>query len=291
VDLEAISHQEEEAFELYKQRFIQQHPMPFLRRATGLDWKFYAILVTSIGALALATLRTMDIFYEAALLSGNPYLAIAEAVAVVLAIEGGILVWSAVRASSRGDVGMGKLGFGIALAVLISMFAGLGQSLHLIENINTELLRYFQYSLTLIIGVGASLVAWIGGEVLGGQIAQAGQRQEDAGLSYREQKQVYYDRLLASWQRSAERKMVRGDLTAEASVRSVPNDRTNDHRTNLKNYGSSEQRERILQYIDQTVLDDGYIPGPSEVAQNVGTAKSYAHQVIGEWKSDNGRAQ
>lgn len=217
MDLSELSQNEREAFELYKQRYREQHPPPRFRGAVGLDWRFFAILATSIGALGLATLRTMDIFYEAALLSGNPYLAIAEAFFVILAIEGGIVVWSAVRASKRQNTSDAKLGFGILMAVLISVFAGLGQSLHLIENIDPTVLRYFQYALTIIIGVGASLVAWIGGDVLGEQVAQAGERREDASLSHRERMREYQNKLLASWQRSAERKMVRGDLSAEVS--------------------------------------------------------------------------
>ncbi len=287
MDLEALSQQEEEAFALYRRRFVQQHPPPSEKEAGGLGWKFVALLITSLGAVALATLRTMDIFYNAALLSGNMYIAVGEAVAVIVAIEGGIVVWSAVRASSKGDVGLGKLGFGIILAVLISTFAGLGQSLHLIDNINPVVLEYFQYALTITIGIGASLIAWIGGEVLGGQLAQAAERKENAHLSYRERAGSYNEKLLASWNRSPERKMVRGELTS-GSV--VPNDRTNNRTAFLKNAGSTEQRDRILDYIEQVEKSDGYLPGPSEVAQKVGTAKSYAHQVIGEYKA-NGRGE
>ena len=131
------------------------------------------------------------------------------------------MVWSAVRASSKGDVGLGKLGFGIVLAVLISTFAGLGQSLHLIEDINPVVLTYFQYALTVIIGVGASLIAWIGGEVLGGQIAQAAERKEGAHLSFQERAKTYNEKMLASWTRSPERKMVRGELTSVPSSTAV----------------------------------------------------------------------
>ena len=56
----------------------------------------------------------------------------------------------------------------------------------------------------------------------------------------------------------------------------------------LKNAGSTEQRDRIWEYIEQADRS-GHMPGPSEVAQKVGTAKSYAHQIIGEYKNANGR--
>lgn len=290
MDLSEISRQEEEAFELFKQNYIQQRPPPRFKAAVGLDWRFWAVLITSVSALLLATLRTMDIFYEAALLSGNPYLAIAEAVAVVLAIEGGIVVWSAIRASKQ-DTGNQntKLGVGIFFAVLISMFAGLGQSLHLIDNIDPTLLRYFQYTLTVIIGIGASLVAYIGGDVLGGEIALAGERRKNAGRDYDELKAEYQERLLSSWARSLERKIARGELVEEANVRSSTTTERTNKRTHLKNYGSNEVRQEIMDYIDSTVLKEGYLPGPSEIAREVGTAKSYAHQVIGEWKDTNGQ--
>lgn len=228
MDLEGLSTQEQEAFTLYREKYSLQHPPPERGATAALGWQFYLLLLTSLASVVLASLRTADMFYRAAYLGGNRPLALAEAVAVLLAIEGGIVVYSAIRAQAKGNYGLTKLLFGIVVMVLISTFAGLGQSLNLIENISPQIKLYFEYALTLVIGVGASVVAWIGGEVLGGQIALVGSKQEKMDETFASDLRGWEESLLRSWNASPERKIVRKDIVQAVPVSTAPSTAVQD---------------------------------------------------------------
>lgn len=212
MNLEELTQQETDAFELYRDKYELQHPVPAPPSARGLGWQFYLLVLTSLAAVVLAALRTAEQFYLAASLSGSPIFSLAEAIAAMVAIEGGIVIYAAIRAEANKKVSNATLGIGIFLMVLISTFAGLGQSLRLIDNINAELMIYFQYALSIVIGVGASALAWIGGEVLGSQIARVGTYSENASEKYDQELDQYNSRLLSSWNNSIERRSIRNDF-------------------------------------------------------------------------------
>lgn len=291
MNLEDATLSEVEAFALYREKYAQMHPPPQMSALGGYGWQFALLLVTSAAAVILAALRTANQFYRAASLSGDAFLAYAEAVAVLFAVEGGIVVYSAIRSAAKKNVSMSRLGLGIGIMVIISTFAGLGQSLHLIENIDSTFQLYFEYGLSFVIGVGASVIAWIGGDVLGSQIALVGVKREQKGKDYGEEKGAWEARLLASWANSPERKIARGDLNAELErslARSRGNERgTGNARENLRNYGSEEVKGKIKEYLAGVFNREGRIPGPTEIADAVGTAKSYASRVRDEWVGEH----
>jgi hypothetical protein len=297
MDMQEITLREEEAFYLYKEKYQQMHPPPQPNAVGGLGWQFFLLVLTSLFAVILAGLRTADQFYRAALLGGNQVLAYAEAVSVMFVVEGGIVVYSAIRSSTNKTISNARLGWGIGIMVLISTFAGLGQSLHLISNIDPTFQRYFEYGLSLVIGVGASALAWIGGEVLGSQIAKQGDKREQAQRAYEKEESAWQGEMLSSWSRSPERKIARGELMAELenSYRSPGNRRGNGNargnaRENLRNYGSDEVKTEIKEYIAKVFNKEGRVPGPTEVAEAVGTAKSYASRVTTEWTKEHSDA-
>lgn len=283
MELEELSLQEEQAFERFRHKYLIQYPTPSKPKAEALGWQFILLVITSLASVVLASLRTAEQFYLAAYLGGNSGLAMAEAISVMLAIEGGIVIYSAVRAVSKKTFSMRTLGFGIAIMVTISTFAGLGQSIRTIQTIDPAFIKWFQYALSFVIGVGASLIAWIGGDVLGGQIAKVGLLSEANDAKYQASLEEYNQRLLASWRSSTERKIIRGELVRSVDVRSA-NHRTRPH---LPNEGQNEQRMKIFEYIAQTFNAEGRIPGPSEIAQGTGVSKSYAHETRKAWVEEN----
>jgi hypothetical protein len=289
MNLEELTQREIQAFEAFKEKHVQLHPLPEPPSVRGLGWQFYALVMTSLAAVVLAALRTAFQFYRAAQLGGNDTLALVEAAAVIFAIEGGIVIYSAIRSVSNKRISTRMLGWGIFFMVAISTVAGLGQSLNLVENLDPQFKIIFDYVLSFVIGIGASALAWIGGEVLGGQIALAASRSEKDHERYQQELENYNDSMLRSWNSSPERKIARGELTDH--VRSVFGDRTNSAeqraKSNLKNAGSNEQRNRILAYIEEVFSQDEIVPGPTEIAANLGVSKGYAHQVLQEWRNGN----
>lgn len=217
---------EEIAFNAYRKVYIKQNPLPVKKTVNGIGWQFWISLPVTLAEIVVAALRTADIFYKAALLSGmGDLVAIIEAAAVMLAIEGGLVVYSAIRAS---NIAKGKnldqlksydnrLFWGILFMVIVSILAGLGQSISLIENINQAILTWFQYILSIIIGVGASVIAWIGGEVLGIQIAKVGITREEADKQYNQAMENYADTMRNSWNGSIERRAIRAQISIPES--------------------------------------------------------------------------
>lgn len=283
LDLERLAEQEAQAYALFRQKYLEIHPPPSAR---GLGWQFYALVLTSLAAVVLAALRTADQFYRAAQLAGSEWLARAEAVSVLFAIEGGIVLYSAIRASEMKNIGLDKMKLGIIIMVIISTFAGLGQSLNLVDGLDPRFAVVFEYALSFVIGVGASIVAWIGGEVLGGQIAAVGVRADQDASAYR-------NGLLKAWNASPERKLARGELmdsvrgfSAERSV-NVQRPATGQP----QHFEESGKRDEAFAYIDDVLFQDGQLPGPTELARALGIQKSSAHYFLKKWGEKNGNAE
>lgn len=289
--LEDSAQREEEAFELYAQKYAQMLPPPEPPGIRGQGWKFYILLLTSIASVLLAALRTADQFYKAASLGGNPTLGYIEAGLVIFAIEFGLVAYSAVRASERKTASTPKLGLAIALMVIVSMFAGLGQSLNLIDSIDPTFLRYFQYGLSFVIGVGATAIAWIGGDVLGGQIAVTGIENGKAKEAYEKDKEAWFRQVRSSYAGSAERKIARQGLMLELdrSLDERTTNRQNEQRTRpyLPNEGSHEKAELIIKHVENVFVRDGRIPTGREVSKALGVSVGYAHDTIKKWEQEN----
>jgi len=284
MNLEELTQRETDAFELYRDKYELQHTIPEPPSTRGLGWQFYLLVLTSLAAVILAALRTAEQFYLAASLSGSPIFSLAEAIAAMIAIEGGIVIYAAIRAENNKKVSNSTLGIGIFLMVLISTFAGLGQSLRLIDNINTELMIYFQYALSIVIGVGASALAWIGGEVLGSQIAKVGTYSEIAYDHYQQEVENYNNRLLASWNNSLERRSIRGDFVQSVQT---PVPRYNE--------GTAEvpKTQVVYQWLDDmnsgwTHVDD--VPSAREIEKELEhhkVAVSSAQRGRNRWIREN----
>lgn len=58
-----------------------------------------------------------------------------------------------------------------------------------------------------------------------------------------------------------------------------------DGRENLINAGSTEVRDRIVEYIQATWANETRVPGPTETSEALGVSKSYASTVITEWRN------
>lgn len=280
-----ITEDESNAFGAYKDKYASMKPPPRRPGASGLGWQFWVTVPCALSAIILAALRTANIFYKAALLSDlGDFFSLVEAFVAMLAIEGGLVAYAAIRSDRKAqdeDIRAirqhdTRLFWAIILMVLVSVVAGLGQSATVVDNMGIAWANRIQYALFLVTGIGASLIAWIGGEVLGSQVALAGIENEKRMTDWREQMESYMTGLRSSWSRSQERKMVRGEL-AESSVSSF------GRRTSRVLPNSQQVRDEIIAYIENVLNQEGRTPAQVEVVEATGRSKSYVNEVYREY--------
>jgi uncharacterized membrane protein len=210
LELEQLTEEEIRGYEIYRRKFMALYPPPEKPRPVKQGWEFYAYFLVSVAAVLLASMRTAEQFYRAATFSANPILGYVEAFLAVFTVETGIVVYAAVLAVRRKSIAHWVMWVGIILLAAISIVAGLGQSLYLTSDIDPSILKYTEYMLSILIGPGASIAALIGGHILGQQIANAAQQYERATNEYDTELQQYNERIIRTWQRSIERRIVLG---------------------------------------------------------------------------------
>lgn len=251
--------------------YSELYPAPKLH-LVGLDWKFYASVIVAVAALILAALRTASMFYAAALLSAKVFgidaawavntVSFLDALVAMVAIEGGLVVYSAIRAVQRGRVDGGLLSLQIALLVVVSVVAGLGQSLGLIQGLPEEWLVWFTYVLAIVLGVGASIVAWLSGEVLGVQI-----------LRFEEVKTA------------ADEKLVKSQSSWISKARSLWKERRVELLHEPKDIERSDAKEKVRQYILTQSIEHKVTPSANKIAKDLRLPPDQVWAVMEELKN------
>lgn len=301
MNFDDMAQAEIEVFEAFKAKYQNQNPLPSSGEADGLGWQFWLAVAWALSSAIMVAVRTGNEFYKAEMLSGMPdLLAKFSSFNVLFALEGGITIAAALKASHQKSHSTRLLERSIWMIVAISVVAGINSSLGIIPNISPNVLTTVRIFLVGAIGIGGSFVVWASGEVVGAQISRVLTSKEDVKAAFAAAIEAYNDELLRSWRSSDEYRIVRSDVRkasaqarsevreAEFGVRSVATERrpNSEHRT-LKNAGANEQRERIVGFLVQVFEADGRVPGPTEIARECGVSKSYAHQVRNEWVEEN----
>jgi hypothetical protein len=290
MNYEELSSAEMAAFEGYKAKYLAFHPVLEKPKPEGVGWRLFLIVLVSAASIILASLRTAQQFYKAASLGGSDLLGYAEAVAVIFAVEGGLVVYSTIRAINDKEKKKRLLKWGIWIMLLISIIAGLGQSINLINEINRSILNVFEYVLSFVIGVFSSVLAWISGEVLGGEIARLILASETIEGEYQQYLEEYQSSMLQSWSSSTERKMARSAfISSESSFGSPGSFSTKTNRLNPPIRQPVKEQE-IFEFITGIFNVEGRIPGPKEIADTISCAKGYASDVRKKWIEQNSEA-
>ena len=296
-NIERSEPNEMEVWEKFRQKYEHQFPTPekpVARLMSTIGWQFTMILVQSIGAITLASLRTASMFFAAAA-GANPWLKYGEAISAVITVEVGIVVFAAIRAEQENSkhtdeeqkttiiVSLTRLWWGEGLALIISVMAGLGVSF----NGFGLKVPLFLWGLSIAIGAGASIIAAVSGDILGAMLARFGNIRDKMARDYTTELNVWRSNLTASWEKSPEREIVRSDTTmlmkqlrAErangSSVRSVR--RTIPNQTSV-----SPVAQKIFDYL--LANSNGSIPGPKQVEEALGVSRGYASEQIRVWRN------
>ena len=214
---------EAEAYELFSNRFDTQFPMPELpnvRLMQAIGWQFISIVTQSVFAIVLAALRTADMFFEAA--SGSStFVQYVEAAAAVLAVEFGIVVFATIKSEVQNrktefedlksalKVNVKLLQIGIGVGVFVSIVAGLGVSF---KGFGVDV-TWFKWALAIVMGAGASVIAWVSGDILGAMLARFGNARSLAALEYRQEIAEREEKKRSMWEAAPERNIARSELT------------------------------------------------------------------------------
>jgi hypothetical protein len=300
-NIEQSEPNEMEVWEKFRQKYEHQFPMPdkpVARLMSTIGWQFIMILVQSIGAITLASLRTASMFFAAAA-GSDTLLKYGEAISAVITVEVGIVVFAAIRAEQENSkhtddeqkaiikVSLTRLWWGEGLALVISVMAGLGVSF----NGFGLKVPLFLWGLSIAIGAGASIIAAVSGDILGAMLARFGNIRDKMARDYTAELNVWRSNLTVSWEKSPEREIVRSGTTllmkqlrAEradgSSVRSV-RQRTGVNSVNQPNV--SPVAQKIFDYL--LANSNGSIPGPKQVQEALGVSRGYASEQIRIWRN------
>jgi hypothetical protein len=303
---------EAEAWGLFEARFDKQFPMPEtpnVQLMNAVGWQFIATIVQSAAAVILAALRTAQMFYDAAagLFWGGP---LAEAISAVLAVELGIVIFSTIKSEAKNrtteienlnqvlDINVKLLNAGIIACLLVSAIAGLGVSL---QGFGIDVTNYKKV-LAVTMGLGASIIAWVSGDILGAILARFSNARLAAKAKYDQAVKTRVEDKNSMWENAPERKIARSELMelqkylqAQRSANEqkqaplptpAPKPEPVQRKTSTR---SNEIRVKIYNYLDGDWSQHGditLIPGPTKLMEELGVAKGYASQVIKEWRAD-----
>lgn len=256
--------------------YKELYPQP-KKQLAGLDWKFYATVVHAVAAILLSSLRTGQLFYSAAIMSAAQFglsgqleglVAALDFVVAMLAIEGGLVIYSSIRSVHRGEVKSWVYSLLIGLLLVISVAAGLGQSMG-IANVSPEFRSNFMAGLSVVIGAGASAVAWLAGEVLGVQILRYEAASRDAGRAHARAMATWVSRGRKEWQ--ARRKQL---LEADSPKPAGQNN----------NVEREQHKTLIRNYLQRITLREGRVPGVAEIGRATGLPSNYVQKRLDEIK-------
>lgn len=241
----------------YENEYKSLFPFPEMK-IVGLDWKFYWSIVVSAATVILASLRTAQMFYLAAETSAKSWgmdtnslstLSKGDALASMIAVEVGLVVISALKSVEKKNIPDWIYNAQIALLLLISVVAGLGQSVGLIHGISQDLLRIFSYILVLVLGVGASFAAWFSGEILGLQLQKYANLKLEASEKWEEHKRIH----LQNGRKKFLEKSEKSENSQKSSPEVLPPSEKSEKfsRSSPKKVGNSEKVSLIFAEMDK----------------------------------------
>lgn len=267
------------AFQQFERKYKVQYPYPEKERP-ALGWEFNASLTVAISAIILAAFRTGDAFYKAAFVQNNSIFASAEAIAAVIAIEGAVVLNAVRRAKDRSQTNSAISEAGLWLALIISILAGLFQSINLVENVaNSMFANILQWTLIVFMGLGATIIAALAGTDLGVRLVLLEKALGEANEHFTNSVRSYRARMMKQWKNSNElfavdenkqtnykrtqtnEQSLQDDYkqTNEPSVRKQTSKRTNKRAGNTR-------KEIINKLLDTVFAEENRVAGVTELA-------------------------
>lgn len=252
-------------FTSFLKEYAEENPKPRLT-ITGLGWQFWGTLVTSAASIILAALRTAQTFYAAAILSSTLFFpdggdiahasAYIDLVVAMLTIEGGIVIYGAIRSEQENKLRGWIMPTQIFTLVVISALAGFGQSLGLIANLSPQVLEYYSYLIAGVLGFGATFIAWLNGEILGAQMAKYRKARVAAVKLLDKEMRAYLREAKAAYKLTEKRMLPRRKAAVKAN------------------------NDAIREFVDKYKREHGKNPTISDVVRGTGESRSAVRAIV-----------
>ena len=207
---------EVERLRAYKRIYVETHPLPIQKKLSFLQMlgiEALATLLSSIGGVVLASVRTATIFYltEQSLLAtynadlGATFSLIATVlpliamISALFAVEGFLFAKGLSVGRSKKDTKGAP--WGMIFAIGISVIAGVVASLPLVKamSVTSTANIIFQWALVVMTGIGATVLAYYGAENLGSIFVKWDLMQSDADEEYRAKLSAWDENILRSY--------------------------------------------------------------------------------------------
>jgi hypothetical protein len=264
-EISELSKSEIQAYKNFREVYSFQHPHP-QKEYPNLKWDFWAIVFISICSIALAAFRTSDAFYKA---SGSYW----EAGVSVVAIEGVIVLFSLLKARRNQKTNEGISDYGLYTAFAISVLAGLLQSSNILSGENA-FVSFLEWVLVLVMGVGATVIAWLAGDILGVRLVILDE--------WREKANERFTNALRTWTANCIKQFKNSSELQAISEQKNERYRTNSPKKEQKRTSPNEQgvRQRIGSFVANVKANEQRTPGPTEISRELGVSKSYASETL-----------
>ncbi len=296
-----MSKSEIKAFKDFEQVYFIQH-LPPVKQTPHLGWEFWTAMGTSCAAVVLAAFRTGQAFYLSAVAKGDPIFSTLEAVSAVFAIEGSVVLFALQRARRRNKTDDNSSELGLWVAFGISALAGLFQSVNLIPTPDVLVSGILNIALVISMGVGATVIAWLGGDILGVNLVRLEFIRKDMNEQFARSVHGYRANLLKAWANSDERTAVH-ERKVNRYREPVPTNSSNElvQRTTKREPGSHElfmnrsrelyppiSQEEIFGMFDAVLSETGQIAGVNDTARKIAKKRNSDGSDSG-WENLKGR--
>lgn len=267
-----MSKAEISAFKDFQQVYQLQHPVP-QKGNPSLGWEFWTAMATSCAAVILAAFRTGQAFYLSAVAKGDPIFSSLEAFSAVFAIEGSIVLFALQRARKLNKLDDTSSEIGLWVAFGISGLAGLFQSVNLVPNPDPLISGLLSISLVISMGLGATVIAGLGGDILGVNLVRLEKNRKDANEQFIKSVHGYRANMLKVWANSDERiavherKMNRYGVNERRT--NEQNERSDNVRSPERSRTNGANKSEVYALLDTVLSETGQIAGVSQLARKM----------------------
>ncbi len=301
VDLNALYQQEQEARQNFEMDYERDNPRPqppekFSIKNLGVE--FPVAVLTGIAAIVQAAMRTGFKFFDLATRQGMGVASWLDGASAMLGVEGFVAVVGLIMARQRGKalIARGELRLsnweqvrlwgGLTIALIISVATGFAQSITGAQYVGQDFQKFVDWLVILALGLGASLLAWLAGEIVGTLSVRAEMLYLSGVGNFDKKLKAWLEERKAAWQDSDQYKLLHADIVGvtkqiragyRTGVRSPftpPNERLNG------------KALKVLAYLDEHATPE-FVPGATEVAAACLVSKSYASEVTKGWIAAN----
>ncbi len=305
VDLDALHEAETRARKNFEAEFEDFNPRPdkperFSVKNLGIE--FPIAILTGLAAIIQAAMRTGYKFFDLATKQGMGIGSWIDGASAMIGVEGFVAVVGLTQARQRGKalIARGELKLsrweqyrtwgGLVIALIISVATGFAQSITGARYVSTDFQAFVDWLVVIALGLGASLLAWLAGEIIGTLSIRAEMLYLSGVGSYEKKLKAWKDELRDAWLASDQYKLLHVDIAGATKLAKAGYVVPRSGRA-VRSVGPGSERTNhkaltVLAYLDGHATPE-FVPGATEVAAACSVSKSYASEVTKGWIAAN----